>query len=446
MQLNKYASLGASLAMATSSLLGSANTANAAQWQADAGALIYNENDSRIQAVEPALNIKREFSDGSSLNLHGVYDTLTGASPNGAARANKLQTFTSASGRAHENEEDSTRGVYTIAPGETPLDNSFKDQRGVVSIGWTTAPKNGYTATTGAAISSEHDFTSFSVNGAIKRDFNDKNTTLSLGTNLEFDNIKPIGGVPVPLGTYSAHATQNGQDSKQVYDLMAGLTQAINRHWIAQLNISVSASSGYQNDPYKMLTVANDGNLMLDPGEPQDYLYLYESRPDKRNKTSVYLQNKFSVFSDDAIDVDYRRMQDDWGISSDTLDLTYHKKVSDRFYFEPHYRFYRQSAADFYYPFLDAGSDVIVTESSVQSQVAHASSDPRLAAFTADTVGLKLGFPVSDDEEYSVRVEYYQQQDDNSASALPPGSDLYGYSQFPALKAAWLQIGYHYSW
>ena len=476
MQLKKSKplALGPRLALATGALLGAAS-AHAADsgWQTDSAVMFYNESGGRVSAIEPVINIKRTYDDGSDINARFVYDSLTGSSPNGAARANVTQTFTSASGAGTTTTAaalqaplqtrssasggssyvynsattgDSQGTVYSIAPGALPLDPSFSDQRFVGNLSWGTPLQDNFSMNLGGNISTEHDFTSVSFNGALLRDFNDKNTTLSLGTNLEFDNSNPIGGVPVPLSTYVAHNTTGSSDNKQVYDLMFGVTQIWSRRWIMQLNFSVSKASGYQNDPYKILTVATDGNLIADPTDSTRYLYLYESRPRARQKDAVYLQNKIAIFNNDVVNVDYRYMKDDWGVKSQTANLTYHWQYSEHFYLEPHVRYYRQTAADFYQPFLSTGTDVNVNGSTVTPLLANASSDPRLGAFSADTVGLKLGFPLSADEEFTVRAEYYQQHDQNTLKAVPVGSNLYGYSQFAPLKAAWVQIGYHYRW
>ena len=101
--------LSVGLAMATSALLGQPALASSeGTWQADTAVLFYSESDNRVQAIEPAVNLTRTFADESSVNLRVVYDTLTGASPNGAAPASIPQTFTSASGlaRLEQAEED----------------------------------------------------------------------------------------------------------------------------------------------------------------------------------------------------------------------------------------------------------------------------------------------------------------------------------------------------
>lgn len=453
MQL-KDKQLGKRLALATGALLGGVQAqAGDSDWLVSSAVLVYSESDDRVQAVEPVLNLRRDFNDESSLNLRVVYDALTGSSPNGAMAANIAQTFTSASAAARlagadedEQNQYEGRGSYTIAPGDLPLDSSFEDTRTTLSLGWSKPLNSGYTLNLGGAYSSEGDFTSMSVNGAIVRDFNNKATTLSLGLNLESDTSTPNGGVPAALSTYAQRSTAGTEDTKQVVDLMLGVTQVINRRWLMQFNFGLSESSGYHNDPYKILTVADSGNLITDPYDNENYLYLMESRPEDRQKISLFWQNKVAVGADDAIDVGYRYMTDDWGVNSHTLDLTYHWALTEHLYLEPHYRYYTQTAANFWLPFLATGEDVTVTGSDVTALVDSASSDPRLAAFSANTLGLKVGVPLRKDEEMSLRLEYYQQQDENSLKDVAAGSNLDGQSQFAELSASWIQLGYTFRW
>ena len=457
MQL-KEKKLSVSLAMATSALLGQATPTLAEEgWQADTAVLVYSEADNRVQAVEPVLNLRRDYADESSLNLRIVYDTLTGASPNGAASANIAQTFTSASGAARlqqaEDDDDEEeiekygdRASYTVAPGDIPLDESFEDSRTTLSAGWSKPLDKGYTLNLGGAYSTEGDFTSYSGNAALAKDLNGNNTTLSAGVNLEFDTITPNGGIPNPLTPYASHATSGTSDTKQVVDVIAGITQVINRGWLMQFNAALSQSSGHHDDPYKILTVADNGNLISDPADSDSYLYLFEHRPEDRQKISLYWQNKVAIGSTDAIDFSYRYMTDDWGVNSHTADLTYHWALSENLYLEPHYRYYNQTAADFYTPFLSAGEDVSISGSSVTTLVDYASSDPRLGAFSATTVGLKLGVAIGQTQEVNIRFETYQQQDENSRVDVAAGSHLDGQDQFAELSATWIQLGYSIKW
>ena len=48
-----------------------------------------------------------------------------------------------------------------------------------------------------------------------------------------------------------------GSDSKDVLDLLLGFTQVLNRTTVLRVNYSYSDSSGYLNDPYKILSVVD---------------------------------------------------------------------------------------------------------------------------------------------------------------------------------------------
>ncbi|MBP7177749.1 MAG: DUF3570 domain-containing protein [Moraxellaceae bacterium] len=409
-------------------------------WQVDTAALFYTESDSRVQAAEPVISMKKDMGDEKILNLKLVLDSLTGASPNGAAPANVAQIFTGPSGG----------GTYTTPAGEIPLDDEFKDTRAAISAGWQQPIGENLRLNVGGNISSEFDFQSVGVNAAIAKDINDKNTTLSAGLNLEFDNIDPVGGSPEPFATMVDKVAKNlagGADTKTVTDLLLGVTQVINRNAIVQVNYSLSMANGYQSDPYKMLTVLDgSNNLMLDPSidNTSGYnLYLFEVRPDSRTKHSLYTQLKYHL-TKDVIDASYRYTTDDWGVNSHTLDLKYRWELGHAMYLEPHVRWYTQTEADFYKPYLQAGSDVAIVGPTVTSNLDAASADPRLGSFDATTFGVKYGIGLSKDSELNFRIEKYDQK--ANGPAAPATGDLAGQQLQPDLSAMWLQIGYSFRW
>jgi len=483
MQLTK--NINTALAVATGSLLNisTATAETTPEWELDIGTLYYQESDSRVQALAtPVINIKRLFADESSVNFKMTFDSLSGASPNGAAIANVPQTFTSPSALAeanaastqtsasgntgyddyddddHDDDDDEkyisafssseSEGAsgYTVPAGELPLDESFEDFRQSYSLNWTQPLKDNVTMNLGGSLSLESDFTSMAVNGALAKEFNQKNTTASIGFNLELDTINPHGGIQKGLGIYGQDSAIAESDNKQVGDLVLGISQVMNRRWVMDMNLSFSYANGYQSDAYKILSVVDRGNLISDPNDASRYLYLYESRPQARLKISAFMRHKFAIGSDDSFEFAHRYMTDDWGINSNTTDLTYHFKVNDHLYVEPHYRYYNQSAADFYTPFLEVDTDVSINGTEVTANRNYASSDQRLAAFSAETYGLKIGIPLDKNSELSLRVEQYQQQDQNSRKEVGAGSNLDGMSQFSELSAQWLQLGYKVRW
>lgn len=434
MQLKKTRGLAIALAQASATLLGGASIAHAEDngWQVDTAALLYSEADSRVQAAEPVINLKKDYGDERVLNLKGVLDSLTGASPNGAAPAAKTQVFTGPSGN----------GTYTANPGELPLDGEFKDTRVALSGNWTQPIAEHTRATVGGNVSSEFDFTSVGLNGALARDINDKNTTLSAGLNLEFDSVKAVGGAPKPLTTMSDQIKQ-ADDSRTQIDLLLGVTQILGRHSLLQLNYNLSSSSGYHNDPYKVLTVLDGSNNLVASATPGQYQYLYENRPDSRTRHSLYAGWKY-IFTEDVIDLSYRYTTDDWGVSSNTLDAKYRWAVSPTWYVEPHLRWYSQTEADFWKPYLKDGVDVTVAGTTVTPLLTEASADPRLGAFDATTVGVKVGYLLGRDSELNLRVEQYDQK--ANAPAAPATGDLAGQKMMPDTAATTLTVGYSFRW
>lgn len=438
MQLKKTRSLALAQALtqASAALLGAAVPlmahAGDGSWQVDTAALYYAEADSRVQAAEPVVNLKKDYGDERVLSFKAVIDSLTGASPNGAAPANVTQTFTGPSGG----------GTYTAGAGELPLDDEFKDTRVALSGSWQQPVGERTRMTVGGNVSSEFDFMSVGVSGALAHDINDKNTTLSAGLNLEFDSIKPVGGAPEPL-TLMDDDLKGGDDTRTQYDLLLGVTQILGRHSLLQLNYGLSASSGYHNDPYKILTVLDSGyNLVASP-TPGMYQYLYENRPDSRMRHSLFAQWKY-IFTENVVDVSARLTSDDWGITSNTLDARYHWVLTPSFYLEPHLRWYSQTEADFYKPYLLEGRDVTIAGPVVTPLLTEASADPRLGAFTATTFGLKFGYILGRDNELSLRVEQYDQAAD--APAAPATGNLAGQELMPDTSATMVTVGYSFRW
>lgn len=389
------------LSTATGCLLGATAGAQAstmAGWDADVAVLIYNETD-RVSAFEPAIALKKTYDDESVLGIKFVYDALTGASHNGAAESDQVQTFTRPSGR----------GSYSVGAGEVPLDDTFRDSRGNLSVSYEQPIGRFNKMVYGSNVSAEHDFTSMGASATYLHDMNQRNTTLSVGVSFESNQITPEGGVPVPLSEMQVNTNTQvrGDDSetRTMSEVMFGVTQVIDRYTLMQLNYGFSQSSGYHTDPYKIVSVLdNNGDLIAANG--LNGTYLYENRPDSRTKHSVYGKVKRYI-SGDVADISYRYMWDDWDVVSHTIDSHYRFNLSNNWYVEPHVRYYQQQAAEFYRYSITQGEPV----------PEYLSADYRLGDLTATTLGAKLGFMVGEHKN-SVRLEMYQQSGDESPADM----------------------------
>src|SRR5581483_7688894 len=203
--------------------------------------------DGRIQAVEPVVNASRDYGDGGNVSFNFTFDALTGSSPNGALPSHAAQTFASPSAKSFA----TARRLYTTAPGNLPVDPDYSDARAAFGAQWTLPLTRLSRLTLGSKFSIEDDFYSGTLNAALAHDFNNKNTTVSFGIDDEGDVIQPIGNTPVPLSNYSSFARE-GNKSKNGVGALLGVTQVMNRNWLAQLNVAADRFSGYLNDPYKI--------------------------------------------------------------------------------------------------------------------------------------------------------------------------------------------------
>jgi hypothetical protein len=126
-------------------------------------------------------------------------------------------------------------------------------------------------------------------------------------------------------------------------------------------------------------------------------------------------------------------MSDDWGIDSHTAEARLRWPLAETSYVEPQLRYYMQNEADFYRASLSAG----------EPMPQHASADFRLGDFDAVTVGLKFGRRTASGNEWSARLEYYQQ------NGQVPTDQIIGNQamreQYPDLSAVILQVSYSFS-
>ncbi len=421
MQLSGGNRVRLALAAAAGALLGTP-AARGGSWKLDSQVLYYSETD-RVTAIEPVISARWERGDGQTLGLKLTVDSLTGASASGAMPSTRPQTYTTPSGH----------GIYTVGAGKTPLDPSFLDTRWALDAAWETPLGQLWRATFGAHASIEYDYDSASLSAALARDFNQRNTTLSIGVSAGYDQIHPVGGVPRPLASMSPEVPDDqaplnrlgDAETKSVGDLLLGLTQVIDRRSLLQINYSLGMSDGYLTDPYKLVSIV-EGASGADSGEPVDQLY--ESRPDRRTKQSLYLAYKREVRSQDVLDAVYRYLWDDWQVRSQTLELRYRRDLGRPGYLQPHVRYYTQSAADFYARFLEAGAPL----------PSHASADYRLGELTDWTFGLKYGKPLAHEREWNLKLELYRQS--VSAPRAPPGA-FAGLELFPSVEAVMVQVG-----
>lgn len=419
------------LALAAAALVGGSAQAQETEsdWEYSASSLAYSEPD-RVSAVELILAGDKDYGDSANFNFKVVLDSLTGASASGAIEQNTPQTFTRPSGK----------GSYQIDANATPLDDTFKDTRVQINAAWTDALTEEMRYTVGTNLSKEYDYLSLSANAEVARDFYQKNTTLSAGFSFGSDEYSPEGDIPL---AFSSMVIDQGQfasrddfwtafdatrvrssDSVSTAELLLGWTQVVNRRMLFQINYGFADKSGYLTDPFKILSVVDPSGITQD--------LIYENRPDSRTQHSLFAMTKYH-FEESIFDISYRYLTDDWDIKSHTIDTHWRFYGGENQFWEPHIRYYQQSAAKFYQPFL-------VDSEAVPE---FASADYRIGDMSAVTLGLKYGFALDNGDRAEVRLEYYLQTP-QSANQPQGVANLDGLDLYPEVDAVILQVNYYF--
>jgi len=344
--------------------------------------LDYAEKD-RVHVQAPVFSAKKTLSDTKSVEYRLVLDSMSGATPNGATPTNAEQTFTGVSGSAG----------YSTPAGMTPT-REFSEKRLALSFIWDEQINSNKKHTFSTNLSTESDYHSLSFSNAYSLDVNNKLNTIGWGFGFALDFISPNGGKPEPLSEVNTNSNlitpqdddeddDDGDDNefpelKGTADMLLGITQIVNRYIVTQLNYSHASSLGYLTDPYKVVSVIDQfGNPAIVPGTT-DNSYRYEKRPKLRSINSIFWKTVFHL-KRTVLRISYRHFWDDWGIKSDTVDVKFRIELGGGLTIQPHYREYKQTAADFY------RHSIFETEA-----LEHVSADYRLSEFQSKTVGIKI--------------------------------------------------------
>lgn len=362
MQLKKKHSR---IALIAGSLVGSIPVAHgqSVDWETDVTAFRYAESGGRVAdnsiKIQTTRTTEREqvFSAGFS------YDSLTGASAGGY--------------------------VDQQGSGQPQL-TGIEDTRLSANASLSQPFGEGGTTSVGGSFSNEDDYLHTGFNVSVSRELNNKNTTVSAGYAHAADTVHGVVGNPVPGSFTSSKRPEIGEQDKSVNDIVVGLTQVVDKNTIAQLNYSYSHSSGYLNDPYKVVSVVDAS------GRPQDYIH--ESRPDSRAAHGIFAAVNRQT-PGGVLKPSYRLFFDDWGVVSHTVEMKYAHELSGGRIIEPRMRYYHQSRADFYRGQIGTG----------ESLSQYLSSDYRLDEFSAITLGMQYRTFDKRNREWKLGFDFYKQ-------------------------------------
>ncbi len=228
----------------------------------------------------------------------------------------------------------SSASIDVVTTGASP--NGYSEERTQYGLG-VDYLRGDTTMSMGISTSEENDYKADTLNFAISQDVFGGLTTISMGYGSGSDTVGKI------------KAPEFSEDVKR-HAYRLGVTQVLSRNLIANLAYEAIADEGYLNNPYRQVRY-------VDPADPDNWLTQGEVYPETRASNAVAVRGKYYLPYRAAVSGEYRFYTDDWGIVASTAEIGYVQPFRSQWLFDFKYRFYTQSAADFYsdlFPFANA--------------------------------------------------------------------------------------------
>lgn len=208
-----------------------------------------------------------------------------------------------------------------------------------------------------AYFSSEYDYFSLGFGGSFTKLFNEKNTEITLSGRVFLD--KWNSQYPIELrdgffddritgtGTYNPIFTEFDNENRNSYSLSLSFSQILSKKLQGALFMDVVSQNGLLSTPFQRVYFLDFEDFYIDEFQLADNV---EQLPDSRFKLPV--GGRLNYYLNDLVILRsyYRFYWDDWGINSHTASLEAPVKLSGKFTIYPSYRYYTQTAADYFYP------------------------------------------------------------------------------------------------
>jgi hypothetical protein len=222
------------------------------------------------------------------------------------------------------------------------------------------------------SVSTEYDYFSIGVGGSYTKLFNAKNTELSLHANVYFDSWKliyPFELRPFAAGgkglndelfesnTITGNANYNpdfkelSSKGRNSYSLGFGFSQILSKNLQGSLALDFVQQQGLLSTPFHRVYFNDIADSFIDNFQLADDI---EHLPHIRFKIAIGGRLNWYINEFLTVRTFYRYYFDDWGVNSNTASIEVPIKITDKFTLYPSYRFYNQTAADYFNPYEGA--------------------------------------------------------------------------------------------
>lgn len=272
---------------------------------------------------------------------------------------------------------------------------------------------------------SEFDYISFGFGGNFTKLFNEKNTEINLRANIYLDTWKPV--YPTELDSY-LEANQNlnrgffstidildengniidkngtnvwspynttlvNNTKRNTYSLSISFSQILSKKAQASIFLDLVQQQGWLANPMQRVYfgdrvnyyVGNASNIKNYTSSINTDVFQLaddiERLPDSRLKIPIGARFNYYINEFVVLRTYYRYYYDDWGITSQTAEIELPVKISDKFTLYPSYRYYTQTAADYFAPY----------EQNVSTSEFY-TSDYDLSKFNSSQIGFGISY------------------------------------------------------
>ncbi len=225
------------------------------------------------------------------------------------------------------------------------------------------------------SVSSEYDYFSLGFGGSYTKLFNEKNTEVSVHANVYLDTWKLL--YPIELRE-SSNFIGLDKKNRNSYSLGFGFSQILSKNLQGMLSLDLVQQQGLLSTPFQRVYFSDFPDRFRENFQLADDI---ERLPDTRFKTAVGGRLNYFINEMFVLRTYYRYYFDDWGIASHTASIEVPIKITDKFTLYPSYRFYNQTAADYFYPYETA-----------LSTYEFYTSDYDLSEFSANQFGFGVGY------------------------------------------------------
>ncbi len=211
---------------------------------------------------------------------------------------------------------------------------SHADTRLYPSLTWTMENETkGNSVSAGVSSSTEYDYQSFGGNIGFSKKTKNKMGEFSARAQVYLDQVKKIQPIELrPGGREDEHAGTSGRNT---FAGSLSYSQIINQRLQISFLADIVQQQGFLSLPFYRVYF-NDGSVHQ------------ELLPDNRLKIPLGVRANYFLGDRFIVKTYYRYYSDSWGIRSHTMDLEVPVKVNAFLSVSPFYRYYTQTAVDYF--------------------------------------------------------------------------------------------------